>query len=480
MVSAWLAMKDGSSLWQWFLGAPASARQAGGRHAPAATRYRLLLAALIYLIVTAAFFGFAAGDRLSTHTPYNHFAHLAQAWLNGDLHLEGGPPDYARNNDFAKYEGRWFVTFPPLPALILLPFVWLAGSPEQVFDGQIWIWVAGLGPALLLLALERLSQGGLSARVPWQNALLALSFALGTVYWFTAVQGTVWFAAHVVSVTWAAAYLYFSVGARNPLLAGLCLGLGFMTRAPLLFAFPLFALEALRVCSSARLAAPTLTSGPVVARLAAKIRGLVNPINFRRLLQLYLLFSLPILVCLAVTLLHNYLRFDDALDTGYKHLTVAWQARMKKWGLFDYHYLAKNLGVITSSLPWVGKDTLFRVNTHGLALWLTTPMYFWLLWPKERPAIHWGLWLTVGAVALPTLFYQNTGWAQFGYRFSNDYAVFLFALLAIGGVPLRFWFSVALLWATVVNGFGAWTFDRAEYKKYYYQQGSQKTLFQPD
>ena len=35
------------------------------------------------------------------------------------------------------------------------------------------------------------------------------------------------------------------------------------------------------------------------------------------------------------------------------------------------------------------------------------------------------------------LFYQNTGWRQFGYRFSNDYAPLLFVLLAIGDTALR-------------------------------------------
>ena len=44
------------------------------------------------------------------------------------------------------------------------------------------------------------------------------------------------------------------------------------------------------------------------------------------------------------------------------------------------------------------------------------------------------------SAALPAtmdLLYQNTGWRQFGYRFSNDYAVLLFVLLAVGARPMR-------------------------------------------
>jgi hypothetical protein len=69
---------------------------------------------------------------------------------------------------------------------------------------------------------------------------------------------------------------------------------------------------------------------------------------------------------------------------------------------------------------------------------------------------------------------------QFGYRFSNDYAVFLFVLLAVTrprfGVP----FTAAAVWAVAVNSFGAATFDRGDWKKFYFEDASQKTIYQPD
>ena len=39
--------------------------------------------------------------------------------------------------------------------------------------------------------------------------------------------------------------------------------------------------------------------------------------------------------------------------------------------------------------------------------------------------------MMVGPMVL-VLLYQNSGWRQFGYRFSNDYAVLLFMLIALG------------------------------------------------
>jgi hypothetical protein len=121
-----------------------------------------------------------------------------------------------------------------------------------------------------------------------------------------------------------------------------------------------------------------------------------------------------------------------------------------------------------------------QVNAHGLALWVTTPFFLWVLWPKTKGWLFGAVALTTAAVAIPGLLYQNTGWMQFGYRFSNDFALMLFVLLALGGRRFGGTFYAAALFAVIVNGFGAITFDRGPFKKYYHIDGSQKTLFQPD
>ena len=178
----------------------------------------------------------------------------------------------------------------------------------------------------------------------------------------------------------------------------------------------------------------------------------------------------------------NHARFGDPFEFGYRYLAIAWRGRVEKWGLFDYHYLARNLGVVFTSLPFVSpkESPPFQINPHGLALWFTTPAYLWLLWPRRTAPPHLALWLTVLAVSVPTFFYQNTGWLQFGYRFSNDYAVFLFALLATGAFRFRALFWAAGIWAVAVNAFGARTFGRTDYQRYYYQDMSQKVIYQPD
>ncbi|WP_437932130.1 hypothetical protein WMF37_23725 [Sorangium sp. So ce291] len=427
-------------------------RQESSGEAPRASR-RARIALALYALVTLVYALSSSREIFSAHTPYNHYALLAEAWLHGRLDLGGPPPAYAGGNDFAVLGDRYYVSFPPFPAVLIAPLVKLAGSAERVRDGQFFLAFAGVGPAVLFVALEKLSASRRSRRTEAENVALALLFALGSVYWFSAVQGTVWFAAHVVGVALACIYLYCALDAAHPIAAGLALGLGFATRTPLGFAAPLFVYEALRAGRSTPRALPR--------RLA--------------------LFAAPAALVLSVLLWHNHARFGDAAEFGHRYLHIAWRARIEKWGLFSYHYLPRNLAVVLTSLPYTHvQGAPFQINAHGLALWVTTPIYAWALWPRRTPPVFWALAATAAAVALPSLFYQNSGWIQFGYRFSNDFAPFLFAMIAVGsrrfGVP----FYVLGAAAIAVNGFGALTFQRAGFERFYFLERTQRVLHQPD
>ncbi len=442
-------------------------------------RHRFFLALAIYVLATCVYFAFAAPRIHSEHTRANHFALQADAWMSGRLDLGGPPPSYTGRNDFAKFEDRWVVVFPPFPAVVIAPAVAMSGGADRTLDGQFFLWFAGLGPALLFLALEKLRLTGRSPRTSRTNALLAILFAFGTVYFFTAEQGTVWFAAHVVSVVLCALYLNFALGASRPWLAGLALGLGVATRTPLAFAFPLFVFEAWRASQYESSAGRMSLMGPGWKEWW---RSGWQRCDKRRFVTLCCFFAIPLLICVLGLLVLNEVRFGDPFEFGYRHLTVRWAERIDRWGLFGFHYVPRNLAVMFTSIPWwtPGGPAPVQVNGHGLALWITMPFYVWLVWPKVRLPLHWALWVTVVAVAIPTLLYQNTGWVQFGYRFSNDYAVFLFALLAVGGRRFSSVFWVLAGWAILVNAFGAWTFGRSEHAGFYFIDPTQEIIHQPD
>jgi hypothetical protein len=302
-------------------------------------------------------------------------------------------------------------------------------------------------------------------------------YAFGTVYFFTAVQGTVWFAAHVVAAAATTFFLYAALGARHPLGAGIALAVAVATR-PVLGALALFfLLEWWRVTRG-----PTSTLGGT-DRERATHRDVIAMVRSIAALRTLLWFGLPVVVTLVLLGWHNWARFGSVTEFGYRYLTVAWHARIEKWGLFGYHYLARNLGLILTSLPYFepGRDGWsIQINGHGLALWVTTPLYLWLLWPRHRSVLHTALYLSLGAVALPSLLYQNSGWLQFGQRFSNDYAPLLIVLLAVGGYAWSRAMQFAWGIAIAVNLFGALTFGRPLAARYYYVERTQRVIYQLD
>lgn len=426
---------------------------------------RWALPLLIFLLCAGVYCA-TAGARLTRPSPNNHYVHLANAWLHGRLHLG---PDAPGTNDWACFDTadrgpcpvgrytfsetdaeryRWYVSFPPLPAALLVPVV--AAFGINTLDALIWTLLAGLAPMLLFLVLRSLRERGRSGRSLRDDLLLTALFAFGSVYYFVAVQGSVWFAAHVVASIFVLVYLWAVLGLRRPGLAGLALGLAFLCRPATLLLGALFLVDV--VGARRREGRPVL---PALIPFAFAV-------------------SVPILVAMW----HNAVRFDDAFEFGHRFLQVRWRSRIETWGLFSTHYLPRNLTVFFLSLPWLIEQSPFiRISRHGLALWFTTPNLFWA-WPKTVDTTIVGLGVSVVITAACTLLYQNTGWVQFGYRFSLDYLPLLFVLVALSGRRFGRAFWACAAFSIAVNTFGAVTFDREH--RFYDDDPTQEVIFQPD
>jgi hypothetical protein len=390
--------------------------------------------------------------------------HLAHAWLQGRLDIAGDPPG---TNDWACFDTvahgpcpagrytfsgpdaeryRWYVSFPPLPAVLLLPVVAIFGI--GTLDALLWAIVAGLAPALLFIVLRFLRASGRSGRSQRDNLLVTALFAVGSIYYFVAAQGSVWFAAHVVAAAMICLYLLFSFGARRPAAAGLALGLAFLCRPATLLLVGFFVLQATAAAKKERLRALAM-------------------------------FALPLAAVVSIAMWHNAARFGDPFEFGHRFLQIRWRSRIETWGLFSTHYLPRNLTVFFLSLPWIIQSNPFiRITRHGLALWFTSPNLLWGLWPKKPDSTIVALWAAVLPTALCTLLYQNTGWVQFGYRFSLDYLPLLFVLVALSRRRFGVAFLSCAVFAILVNTFGAVTFDR--YHQFYDHDPTQQVIFQPD
>jgi hypothetical protein len=462
---------------------PADPTGEGGAPAPTEPRLSRLFrgwrgALIVYVVFAGTYLG-TAGGRLVGHSPYNHYVYLADGWLHGRLSLPGQPPN---ENDWAKidvlrlrdgrevrglYGSRMggpvdrfyplrgtpetipagdivsrssirYVSFPPFPAVLMAPFVAIWGLN---FNDVLWnaLW-AGLNPMLLFLLLRHLRERGLSRRSQGDDLWLTAMFGVGSVYYFCSVVGQVWFSAQIVAVTLSIAYVWASLGARRPALAGLFVALGFATRPPWLV-IPLFFCE-----------------------LAGSIGGwgALRTAEGRRVFgRKTLAFAAPIAVVGLILGVLNAARFGSPFEFGHKFLAVQWQERMFRFGLFNYHFLSRNLAAALVLLPrFMSHYPYVKVSQHGMSMLVTSPPLAYTVLPQAPSPLRRALWLTVASTAVPSLLYHSSGFVQFGYRYSLDYLIFFMVLIAISSRPLTRLFRGLVVFSFVVNLFLAIAFDR--------------------
>ncbi|HEY8923871.1 MAG TPA: hypothetical protein VIU64_05770 [Polyangia bacterium] len=452
----------------------------------------------LYLVFAGAYLG-ASGPRLRQHSQYNHYVYLAEGWLHGRLALAGPPPN---ENDWAKvdvlvlkdgrtvkgtYGGRGgppdrfyplrgkpftitdgeiasrsalrYVSFPPLPALLMLPFVaiWKLAFNDVLFTALL----AAVNPVLLFLLLQDLARRRLSRRSVIDNLWLTAMFGLGSVYYYCSVVGQVWYTAHVVTVAGSIGFAWAALDAERPLRAGLFAGLAMAARPTGLFMSVFFLFEA-AVATGAWLPA----SAPGAAAAGG---GAVRRVWWRRLrpnrafIARLARFCAPLLAIQIVLSALNWARFEDPFEFGHRYLNITWQDRIQRFGLFNYHFLSRNLAAALVLLPRILAHFPFvKISQHGMSLLLTTPALAYTVAPPAEPTrLRAPLWLTVLATALPSLLYQNSGYVQLGYRFSLDYMVFFMMLLAVGNRPISRLWKALIVVSIPINLFLAIIFDRA-------------------
>ncbi|NTX37985.1 MULTISPECIES: hypothetical protein [unclassified Myxococcus] len=417
----------------------------------AAYRVEVLLFVVAFVVLSSF-----SSQRFLRQSAAPHFIYQAQSWLEGRLDVD--PQVLPNLEDWAcvrqmggekvRCEGRplpddrWFVSFPSFPAVAMLPFVALHGY--QFNDTSFGVIVGALAVALFYSLLRFLAKEGETARTRDENVVLALTLAFGTLFFYCAIRGEVWFSAEVMGVALTCLYVRNALRAHRPVLAGVFFSMATLTRTPLFFAGLFFVLEAL--CPG---------PGPRLEQLKALGR---NWKPAARKVGLFALGAAPLGLLAAG---YNVYRFGRLSEFGHAFLfNNRVNVDIDRWGLFHWEYLGRNLEAAFLKWPSLSLAPLkLGYDPRGLTLLLTLPLLVFLLIPKLRPRLHWPLWLTVAVCALPGLFYQNTGYMQFGFRFSLDYTPYLLLLFAIGGWSLRQRVVLATLaLGVLVNFWGAVAF----------------------
>lgn len=394
---------------------------------------RILLALVVGLVAFAAYWGTALFFDHATTPDVAYFNLLADAFLHGRLYLSEPP----NTLDLTFSGGEWYVPFPPLPALLMLPWAALWGG--ATLNTVLFTTLFGaINVVLIFLLLTALAQQQWTHLSTGDNLWLTLLFALGSVHWYMATIGSVWFTAQICTVTFVTLALWLAVAGRSPWLVGATLALAIAARPTVIFTWPL--LLGIATTQLVSLAPPQQRT-----RWPALLRWTIQSV-------------IPIGLVILALLLYNQARFGDPLDFGYLTENVADQLapNLRRYGQFNLHYLPKNFWAMWLAGPqWDGQLNFWNPDPEGMSLLLTTPALLYLARARQRSWIVTGGWVAFGLLLIPLLLYYNTGWWQFGYRFSLDFMPPLMVLLAFAARLRVSWSMRTLILAGVlVNLYG--------------------------
>ena len=157
----------------------------------------IVLSLLIFLLYI--FIHSQLGTSLFAPSPYNSYDLQAQAWLNGSVHLDKDYPWL----ELAIYKGDYYVSFPPLPSVLVLPFVAIFGlnAPDNFI-----IFLVVLANCIVAYKILRKCKANVFVSI-----LLACGLVFGSNMFSMSVNGGVWFIAQALNMLLLTLAVYFFI-----------------------------------------------------------------------------------------------------------------------------------------------------------------------------------------------------------------------------------------------------------------------------
>lgn len=352
---------------------------------------------------------------------WNYFVLLADAFLHGRLNVIDHP-DWL--NELIVWQGKYYVVYPPMPGVLLMPFVAIFGKnfPQPILS----ILLGAVNVSLSYLVFIKFFQKKSTAL--WISFL----YAFGTMQWYHAGVGSAWYIAHIIAVFFIWLTILEIMTKQRLYLIGLFIGAAYLSRLPTILAvvFPLIYL-----------------SNKFFNFENKKFKG----VNFKS----FLILGLGVLPLISSNFLYNYLRFNTIFDIAYQLLPI-FNEPWYKYGLFSVKYIPIHLKEMFTAMPKFTTNFPFIIPSfNAMALWFVTPAFVLILFAKFKERLVFSSFITVIIMALPSLTHGSNGFSQFGFRFALDYTPFLLLIIAsvING-HIKWWMKALIMLSIAVNLWG--------------------------
>ena len=358
-----------------------------------------LLALAVTFILVLAFcvsFSFVTNHFITDSNPYNTYEIQAQSWLDGRVDV-----DNREWLELATYNGKYYVSFPPLPSVILLPFVAVFGSG---CDNYI-AFIALLLGVFFCFKLSR--KFGLS---PEFSALVTSALYLGTNMRQITSDAWVWFFAQNLAFLFTILSFYCAKIKKKGF-SMLFLACAVGCRPFDLIYLPLILL--------------IILDGMEEKSFIVKFKKLV----FEKIWVYIPAFLIVLFYCI-----YNYVRFGNIFEFGHNYLP---EFLNSEDGQFSLSYFIKNLPCLFR-LPTVSQGKITFPQFDGMSIFLVIP--FFITYPLSLivsfvrdKKIEYKKYHILGSVLILfhifiLLCHKTMGGAHFGNRYIMDTVPCLFVL----------------------------------------------------
>lgn len=340
---------------------------------------------------------------------WNHFVVLADAFLRGHLYV----PNIL--TELAPWGSHYFVVYPPMPAILLMPFVAIFGT--NFYQPILSILLGAINVVLAYKVLMKLFKN--QKLVSWVSIL----YAFGTIQWYHAEVGSSWYVAHIVALFFLWLSLLEIVTKQRLFLIGLFIGGAYLARLPTI-----------------------LSAVFVLIYLHQKFI-----FNFRNLFLFFLGLAPGVLFNAA----YNYIRFDTVFDVGYSLLPI-FNEPWYKYGLFSIRYIPTHLKEFFTAMPIFSSKPPFVIpSIYIMALWFTTPAFVLTFFANYKSKLVFASLIALIFISITGLAHGNNGSTQFGYRFALDFMPYLILLTASGlQNNFRWWAKLLIILSVLINLWG--------------------------
>ena len=325
------------------------------------------------------------GGTLLSYNCWDSYSLQAMSWLSGRL-------DMGKNYEWlelAVYNGKYYLSFPPLPSVVMLPFVLLFGekTPSNLVSALYGIFTAMI--AYKILKKAGMKRGG--------AVFFAIAYVWGSNMLWLSTSGGVWFLAQGLNMLLLTACVYFAQQKmRVAAYAMAALAVGCRPFSVCMF-LPLMAY--FYMADKDR---------PMADRIRGQIRSLI----------------IPAFIALCY-MLYNYVRFGNVLKFGHNYLPEFTESEK---GQFSLSYIFPNLyNLLLRPVTLRADLTLEYPLFDGFMFYIANPMF--LIWfaavvkdvlQKKLDAVRLCIVIAILAELLLLCAHKTLGGWQFGARYTVD------------------------------------------------------------